>query len=281
MDIELAKTFLEVVSAGSFIRASERLHITQTAVTARIRTLEELLESQLFVRNRSGARLTPEGETFVAHATDLVNIWNRARREMHLPKGHKARLRLGGETSLWNPLLSNWVAWIQTDLPDVAVDSQVDDPALLIAALERGQLDAAIVHRPNYYSGFIVEQLLEEKLIQVQKPGNGSPNLFINWGEDFVRQYDASLPQPRQSAFSFNLGPLALQLLLRNGGNGWFRTRVVEQYLASGELERVTGSPEFTYPVYITYRAAAAAPSLEPALQGLRQIAALDMPWQV
>ncbi len=281
MDIELAKTFLEVVSAGSFIRASERLHITQTAVTARVRTLEELLECQLFVRNRSGARLTPEGEKFVAHATDLVHTWNRAKSDMHLPVGHRARLRLGGETSLWNPLLLNWVSWIHDGMPDVAVDARVDDPALLIAALERGQLDAAIVHRPNYYSGFIVEQLLEEKLIQVQKPGQGQPNLFIDWGEDFVRQYDAALPQPRQSAFTFNLGPLALQLLLRHGGNGWFRTRVVEPYLASGELERVAGSPEFTYPVYITYRAEATAPSLQPALQGLRDIAALDSPWEV
>lgn len=281
MDIELAKTFLEVVSAGSFIRASERLHITQTAVTARIRGLEALLECQLFVRNRSGARLTPEGEKFVAHATDLVHTWSRAKSDMHLPLGHKARLRLGGETSLWNPLLLAWVSWLQTELADVAVDSRVDDPAQLIAALERGQLDAAIVHRPNYYSGFIVEQLLEEKLIQVQAPGRPTPNLFIHWGEDFVRQYDAALPAPRQSAFTFNLGPLALQLMLRNGGNGWFRTRVVEQYLDNGDLERVPGSPEFTYPVFITYRAESTAPQLEPALTGLRKLAAMDLPWQV
>lgn len=281
MDIELAKTFLEVVNAGSFIRASERLHVTQTAVTARIRSLEDELQCQLFVRNRSGARLTPEGEKFVTHASNLVHVWNRAKSEMHLPLGHKVRLRLGGETSLWNPLLVNWVSWIQTELADVAVDAHVEEPTQLIAALERGQLDAAIVHRPNYYAGFMVEQLLEEKLIQVQKPGNTVPNLFINWGDDFVRQYDAALPQPRQSAFNFNLGPLALQLMLRNGGNGWFRTRVVEQYLASGELERVAGSPEFTYPVYITYRTAATTTSLEPALRGLRHLAARDLPWQV
>ncbi|WP_420798803.1 LysR family transcriptional regulator [Paraburkholderia atlantica] len=43
--------FLEVSASGSFISAAERLHLTQTAVSARIRTLEEQLERRLFVRN--------------------------------------------------------------------------------------------------------------------------------------------------------------------------------------------------------------------------------------
>lgn len=281
MDIELAKTFLEVVSTGSFIKASERLHITQTAVTARIRTLEQQLDCTLFTRNRTGARLTPQGEKFVAHASALVQTWDRARNDMRLPLGHKSRLCLGGETSLWNPLLLNWVLWIQAHQPDVAVDARVDDPAQLITALDRGLLDAAIVHRPNYHSAFNVEQLLEEKLIHVQTRGNPGTNLFINWGEDFVRQYDAALPQPRQSAFAFNLGLLALQVMLRNGGNGWFRTRVVAQYLASGELERVPGSPEFTYPVFVTFRTGTCSEQLQTALQGLRSAVTPELPWEV
>ncbi len=40
MDITLARTFLEIVATGSFLRASERLHVTQTAVSARVRRLD-------------------------------------------------------------------------------------------------------------------------------------------------------------------------------------------------------------------------------------------------
>ena len=76
MDIELARTFLEIVNTGSFIKAAERMHVTQTAVTARIRSLESHLSCQLFVRNRSGARLTEEGEQFVEYATSLVDTWD-------------------------------------------------------------------------------------------------------------------------------------------------------------------------------------------------------------
>jgi DNA-binding transcriptional LysR family regulator len=43
MDITLARTFLEIVDSGNFVRAAERLHVTQTAVSVRVQTLEELL----------------------------------------------------------------------------------------------------------------------------------------------------------------------------------------------------------------------------------------------
>ncbi|HCL63822.1 MAG TPA: LysR family transcriptional regulator, partial [Rhizobium sp.] len=61
MDHAIARTFLEVVKAGSFVGAAEALNISQTAVSARIRVLEEQLERPVFVRNKAGARLTPAG----------------------------------------------------------------------------------------------------------------------------------------------------------------------------------------------------------------------------
>ena len=61
MDITLARTFLAIVSAGSFARAAERLHVTQTAVSARVQALEAEIGRRLFVRNKAGAHLTPAG----------------------------------------------------------------------------------------------------------------------------------------------------------------------------------------------------------------------------
>ncbi len=45
MDLTLAQTFLEIVQTRSFLRAAEQLHVTPTSVSARVRTLEELLDS--------------------------------------------------------------------------------------------------------------------------------------------------------------------------------------------------------------------------------------------
>lgn len=61
VDVDRARTFLEIVHTGSFLKAADRLHVTQTTVSARIRTLEESLGKRLFVRSRNGVTLTAAG----------------------------------------------------------------------------------------------------------------------------------------------------------------------------------------------------------------------------
>ena len=64
MDINVARTFLEVVKTGSFVNAAANLNLTQTAVSARIRVLEEQLDRKVFIRNKAGALSKPG----IAHA---------------------------------------------------------------------------------------------------------------------------------------------------------------------------------------------------------------------
>ena len=59
MDINLARTFLEIAKTGTFVGAAANLNLTQTAVSARIRMLEQQLDRTVFIRNKAGARLTP------------------------------------------------------------------------------------------------------------------------------------------------------------------------------------------------------------------------------
>ena len=70
---------MEIVRARSFVRAAEQLNVSQTAVSARVRTLEEQLGRPLFVRNKNGASLTPAGEQFLRYAPMFVQLWQRAR----------------------------------------------------------------------------------------------------------------------------------------------------------------------------------------------------------
>ncbi|HAF90952.1 MAG TPA: LysR family transcriptional regulator, partial [Pseudomonas sp.] len=175
MDIDLARTFLEIIRGGSFIAAAERMHLTQTAVTARIQNLESQLGCRLFVRNRAGARLTDDGERFVAYANQLVQTWEAARRDLPLPQGYDQLLTLGAEVSLCNPLMLAWVQRLRETLPSHALRSEVASDEELQKKLDLGLLDAALVHQPEYWPGLQVEQLLEEKLIQVVQTRNPEP----------------------------------------------------------------------------------------------------------
>lgn len=281
MDIELAKTFLEIMSVGTFNEAAERLNVTQTTVTARVKALETALGKQLFIRNRAGAKLTQDGERFAGYALSLVQTWDQAKQQLNLPVQQRQSIRIAAEQSLWNPLMVDWINTIQSNTDNIHIQSEVGDVEKLIIALEQNQLDAILVHRPNYYSGFVVEQLVEEKLIHVQIPNKPKPDLFIDWGSEFKRHFDATLPQKRQAAMSFNLGPLALKVMLKNGGNGYFRTRVVAHYLAQGVLEKVTGAPEFSYPIYLLYRKGTRSDCLLQTLDYLRSSISISEHWQV
>jgi len=279
MDIDLARTFLEIVRHGSLVAAAEKLHVTQTAITARVQKLESQLDCTLFVRNRAGARLTPNGEAFVVYANQLVQTWEAARRDLPLPEGYRNVLHIGGEVSLCNPLMLSWAKALRTQIPAYALRMEIGNGPDLLRQLEIGVLDAALVFQPEYWPGLQVEQLLEEKLIQVRLPAQPTPYVYIDWGPDFRRQHDAALPDKAKAAVAFNLGPLALQYILENGGSGYFRTRVVQSYLDSGVLERVPKAPEFNYPTYLIYSRDRDSSILQQAFDGLRQIVKDDSDW--
>jgi DNA-binding transcriptional LysR family regulator len=273
MDIELARTFLEIVRSGSFIAAAQRLHVTQTTVTARVSNLEEQLRCRLFIRNRSGARLTADGERFSLYALQLVQIWDKARLDLPLPRGHSTVLTVGAEMALWNPLLLRWVSGLRAQFPELVIQAETAMAEHLLDKLARGTLDIAIVHRVEYAPGFQVEQLMEEKLILVGAAQADEPYVYVDWGPEFRRQHDAALPGHARSPLSIDFGPLALQYLLRHGGSGYFRTRVVSSHLQSGALRRIPHAPEFSYPVYLIYSKQHHSSALDDAIGVLRRAA--------
>jgi DNA-binding transcriptional LysR family regulator len=75
MDIELARTFLAAVATGNFEDASHRLHIAQSTASTRIQRLEQTFGAELFVRNKSGTRLT----TARVRSSRTVNATYQAR----------------------------------------------------------------------------------------------------------------------------------------------------------------------------------------------------------
>jgi DNA-binding transcriptional LysR family regulator len=281
MDVELARTFLEIVRTRSFVRAAEQLNVSQTAVSARVRTLEEQLGRPLFVRNKNGASLTAAGEQFLRYAPMFVQLWQRARHQVAVPPGRRAVLTIGGELSLWHPWLIEWLHWMRRSAPDIALRIQVDLPDSLTDQVSTGALDVAVMYAPQYRPGSRVELLLEEKLVLVTTNPDArtvDPDgyVYVDWGSDFAHHHELSFPDDNNPGLFVGLGPLALTYILEAGGSGYFRQRVVAPYVAAGRLHLVAGAPSFFYPVYAVCSAQTDDELIELALDGLRSIASVD-----
>ncbi len=278
MDTDRVNTFLEIVRSGSFIRAAEKLHVTQTTVSARIRTLEEELGRQLFIRNRSGARLTPAGEDFRKYALTLVQVWERARHQLSLPPGRDAFISIGGELSLWNPLMLDWLIHVRATLPNIAIRTQVALPEQIMEMVHNGAMDIGVMYAPRIEPGLTIELLREEKLVMVrttklQGVSSRPEFIYVDWGPQFAAQQKLVMDESPEPSLFVGLGPLGLAFMLRAGGQGYFRYSVAKPYIDAGELELVPDTPEITYPAYVIYAEAADEQIIGPALQALRYVA--------
>src|SRR5579875_3081238 len=195
MDIERARTFLEIAEAGTFVKAAERLNITQSTASMRIKALEDSLGRPLFARSKAGAQLTPAGQQFRRYATTMVRAWQQARQDVALPPGFQAVLGIGGQYSLWDRLLIKWLPWIRKAMPDVAVRAEVGTADGLIRQLGEGRLDM-VSTEPD-----------EPPLITKRY-------IFVDWGPAFLSSHTQAFPDLATPAVSCSIGSLGLASLL-------------------------------------------------------------------
>lgn len=282
MNIELARTFLEIVETRNFNKAAERLSVTQSTISMRVRALEEELGRPLFVRGKTGAELTAAGHQFRRYASNLVRIWQQAQQELALPPGYRTVLNVGGQFSLWDRLLLKWIPWMRDACTDVAIRAEVGLSDGLMRQLSEGLLDVGVMYSPQSRPGLLIEKLLEEKLVLVSTRSPAGDDwvrdyLFVDWGPEFRAAHGQAFPDMQTPAVAVGLGALGLQHILANGGSGYFPMRVVRPLLADGRLHQVAGAPEFRRPAFLVYAGQEDQPEhLRKALQGMRYVASLE-----
>jgi DNA-binding transcriptional LysR family regulator len=280
MDTELARTFMMVVSAGNFISAAERLHVTQSTVSARIRLLEEQLGCSLFIRNKAGTTLTPSGKQFQKHAATLVRTVERARQDVGIPRRFSASLTIGARVGLWDQLLVQWLAWMADKLPDTSVRAEIGFEDDLMFGLAEGRIDIGVMYAPQSRPSLRVERLFDEQLVYATTSPDPKHGLlpedgyvFVDWGPDFYTQHSIIFPEFTGARVIASVGWLGLQHILHSGGAGYFPMRSIRPYVKSGQLRIVPDAPQLHLPAYMVYPAAIESDIPELALDGIRRIA--------
>jgi DNA-binding transcriptional LysR family regulator len=283
VDTELARTFLTVITAGNFINAAERLHVTQSTVSARIHALEQQLGCTLFVRNKAGTTLTPAGRQFQKHAVTLVRTVEHARHDVGVPRGFRGALTIGGRFGLWEQLLLRWLPLMREIAPDISVRAEIGMESELMQGLVEGRLDIGVMYTPQSRPGLKVELLLEETLVLVSTDPGGSAEpgpgyIYIDWGPEFYARHSASFPDFIGPALTANISWLGLHHILENGGSGYFPIRLARPYFEDGRLVRLHGAPEFSLPAYLAYPSEDRPDFIDAALQVIRHVATLEIP---
>lgn len=278
MDIALARTFLTIVSEGSFVAAANELHVTQSAVSLRVRRLEDMLGRPVFERSKAGVVMTPAGRQFERFAVAMMRIWEEARHQVAVPEGFRKTLMIGASPSLLPRLALRLVSRLELKLKDVAFRVESGQPDRLIRMLIEGVLDIAITYTPELRPGLEVEELYNEELVLVTSAEDFTAELdsryvYIDWGPEFSARHGVAFPNHVVPRTTFNIGGMALDYVIRNRRAAYFPARLVREYLEDGSLELVANVPSISYPCYIVYNNELDETTKEHVLVELRRLA--------
>ena len=272
MDLELLRTFLEVSRYRHFGNAAEALHLTQAAVSARIKLLESQLGVQLFDRIKRDIRLTSEGNRLVRHAESLIAGWRKARQEVSIGDANR-QLTFGGGLRLWDVFLKDWLKDIRRAHPDLALIAESHSPEILTRRLLDGLVDLAFMIEPPQLDVLHIKSiatlelaLISSKRDQTVEEALQDGYLMVDWGLSHALHHRRVFPDAPEPHTRLATTHITIDYLKTLGGSAYLPRRTIEHELDSGVLHVVENAPVFTHTTYAVY------PVRSPKLKLIREL---------
>ena len=279
MDIKVFKTFLEVTKTRHFGKAADNLCITQAAVSARIRQLEEFIDTSLFVRNRNNILLTLAGERLVPYAEVMVRTIQQAKTDIGLAENKIMQLTLSATHNIWDAYLQSCLTVITDAFEGYAFKTESLSLEQLHRAVMDKTLDIAVMFDPIQHDGLVVEKIADVELILVSthkvsaKQALAEKYVYVDWGTRFALTH-AELHRHSPPPFLHtSTGRIALDFILQKGGATYLPMTMVSAYLASEVLHAVEAQ-SIHRSLYAAYRKKnSALSSIQKIVQVIEQSA--------
>ena len=197
IDLNLIKTFLCVYESKSFLLASKRLYVSQPAVTASIKRLEEVLGGKLFVRTSKGVVPTAEGEQFnTACYNSMMMLENGMNKFLSQNKLESGNLNLGSSSTLIRKILLPFIKKFNQKYPNIVISITDENTEKLQKYTKNRIVDLSVVNMP-------IANQQDFEIIPITQ----TTSCFIappNFESDYIKKKDLSkhplLVQKRPSA---------------------------------------------------------------------------------
>ena len=153
MNLRFVEAFYWVASLKSISRAAEKLHLTQSAMSSRISTLENELGVLLLDRGDKQFRLTTAGARFLVYADKLLALQREVKREMGSAQQMAVAMRIGAIESVLHSWLIPWLEKLRADHPGLELELTVETTPILMELVTRGALDVVFAALPAASTG--------------------------------------------------------------------------------------------------------------------------------
>jgi len=144
IDIEQLRTFIAIVETGSFTKAAEVVHKTQSAVSMQMKRLEERLDRPIFARDGRASKLTEDGERLLDYARRIVKL-NVEAVAAFSGAALSGRVRLGLPDDYADRYLPEIMARFSRAYPSVELTVTCEPSVQLVERIDANDIDLAIV----------------------------------------------------------------------------------------------------------------------------------------
>ncbi|MDO9414675.1 LysR family transcriptional regulator [Pararhizobium sp.] len=256
MQIDLIETFLDLMETRSFNRTAERLNITQSTVSHRVKTLEAQFNRKLFTRNKGGTAPTASGLRFLDHAKALQHQWHEATRAVESAGAYERSMRLGIQHDLAEAVAGQWLSAVRSELPGTSIYMEADYSIQMNRDLAAGDLDLAILYTPHYLPDLHYERIgdLVYTLVSTQARlvADVKPETYIQavYSPAFDRAHRLALPQLSAAPIASGQNGAITDLLRTLGGAAYVTRSTAAQLVDTGAATAVEDAPPIAQAVY-------------------------------
>ncbi len=286
MDLDLARTFLEVCQTRHFGRAADNLHLTTSAVSARIRSLENELKSRLFIRLHNEIELTDTARRLIPQFRSLLSLWEQARFIATVESDPAPNLNVICTPGLWESSNPAWVKHMLASRADLRFRFETIISSEIFGRLHLNKADLGITLESHSGDDVRCEQLGEIELgLYSDTSGRAlqeiisSDYIHVDWGTSFTTQFLGVFSEYLNTRITVSTARIAADLLVDLPGSAYFPQNIVEKMKPFVELQLVMEAPRFRVPVYAVYLASNhKAELIREAVAAMRALTAGQQP---
>jgi DNA-binding transcriptional LysR family regulator len=188
MTLRSLKIFLAVCENNNHIsKAAESLYMTQPAVTAAIKEIEDHYGIKLFDRINRKLYLTESGKLFLQYASRISSLWTDMDSEMS--SLYKAgAVRVGASMTIGSRFMPDYAKVFSEKHPEASLKVTIDSSDYLVEKLKKNELDIALVETKIHDESLITEAYMDDSLTIVTPPSGPFFKGYIFEKEEFYRQ---------------------------------------------------------------------------------------------
>lgn len=168
IELRHLRYFIAAAEHGSFRKAGVALHVQESAVSRRIRDIEDRLGASLFQRHNGGVSLTLAGQRFLPRARKALRQVDQGARDVAvIGRSEDGRIKVGIFSSLASGFLSELLRVYDKEHARIRIDLVDGNPSEHVAAVRQLRIDVAFITGTTEWSGCETEQLWTERVFAV------------------------------------------------------------------------------------------------------------------